>query len=94
MENPEFSVQDLTRELCTSNSMLYRKFNKLLGVTPNELIKNIRIKYAADLLVKGKYTVSEVAYSIGFSDLSYFGKCFKKSYGMAPSEYREQQMSS
>lgn len=92
IENPEFSVQDLTREMCTSNSMLYRKFNKLLGVTPNELIKNIRIKYAADLLVKGKYTVSEVAYSIGFSDLSYFGKCFKKTYGMAPSEFREQQM--
>jgi len=92
IEDPGFSVQVLTQEMGTSNSMLYRKFNKLLGVTPNELIKNIRIKYAADLLVKGKYTVSEVAYSIGFSDLSYFGKCFKKEYGMAPSEYREQQM--
>ncbi len=90
IENPEFSVQTLTKEMSTSNSMLYRKFNKLLGMTPNELIKNIRIKYSADLLAKGCYSVSEVAYSIGFNDLSYFGKCFKKTYGISPSEYKEQ----
>lgn len=90
IENPEFNVQMLTTEMSTSNSMLYRKFNKLLGMTPNELIKNIRIKYSADLLAKGCYSVSEVAYSIGFNDLSYFGKCFKKTYGMSPSEYKEQ----
>ncbi len=89
MEDPEFNVQSLTVEMGTSNSMLYRKFNKLLGVTPNELIKNIRIKYAAELLSQGKYTVSEVAYSIGFNDLSYFGKCFKKAYGVSPSDFKE-----
>ena len=91
IENPEFSVQTLTHEMGTSNSMLYRKFNKILGVTPNELIKNLRIRYAAEMLGKGTYTVSEVAYSIGFNDLSYFGKCFKKAYGVAPSDYKEKQ---
>ncbi len=89
MEDPEFNVQSLTVEMGTSNSMLYRKFNKLLGVTPNELIKNIRIKYAAELLGQGNYTISEVAYGIGFNDLSYFGKCFKKAYGVSPSDFKE-----
>ena len=89
LENPEFSVQMLTTEMGTSNSMLYRKFNKILGVTPNELIKNMRIKFAAEMLSKGTYTVSEVAYSIGFNDLSYFGKCFKKAYGLSPSDFKE-----
>ncbi len=90
IENPEFNIQTLTIEMATSKSMLYRKFNKLLGITPNDMIKNIRIKYAAEMLAKGVYTVSEVAYSIGFSDLSYFGKCFKKAYGVSPTEFKEQ----
>ncbi len=90
IENPEFNVQALTDEMATSKSMLYRKFNKLLGVTPNDMIKNIRIRYAADMLANGSATVSEVAYSIGFNDLSYFGKCFKKVYGISPSEYKGQ----
>lgn len=89
LENPEFSVQMLTTEMGTSNSMLYRKFNKILGVTPNELIKNMRIKFAAEMLSRGTYTVSEVAYSIGFNDLSYFGKCFKKAYGISPSDFKD-----
>ncbi len=88
MTDNDFNVESLVHEMGTSNSMLYRKFNKIIGISPNEYIKNNRLKVAARMLYDENLSISEVAYSTGFNDLSYFGKCFKKYYGKSPTEYR------
>jgi len=88
ISNSEFNVQELVHEMGTSSSMLYRKFNKIVGMSPNEYIKSTRLKAAASLLYNNDYSISEVAYTTGFNDLSYFGKCFKKQYGISPTDYK------
>jgi AraC-like DNA-binding protein len=55
--------------------------------TVNEYIKNIRLKRAAQLLGEKRITITEVAYAVGFNDLTYFARCFKKQYQKSPSEY-------
>ncbi|WP_372772776.1 two-component regulator propeller domain-containing protein [Mangrovibacterium sp.] len=84
----DFSVKLLAEELNASSSMLYRKMRTLIGVSPNEFIRNIRLRRAAQLLKNKAFTVSEVAYNCGFNDLSYFGSCFKKMYGVTPTAYQ------
>lgn len=61
-------------------------------VSPNKLILNVRMKLAAEKLATGKYTVSEVAYDVGYSDPSYFSKVFKSTYNIAPANYLKQRM--
>ncbi len=91
MSDANFSVKALCRELGMSNSMLYRKIKGILDINPNEFIRNIRLRKAAQLLEDGNIHISEVAYQVGFNDLSYFGVCFKKQYGMTPSTFQEKQ---
>lgn len=85
----DFSVKTLCDELSMSNSMLYRKIKGLLNLTPNEFIRNIRLRKAAQLMEDRGLNISEIAYQTGFSDLSYFGACFKKQYGISPSAYQK-----
>lgn len=89
LSNTDLSVKTLCAELGTSNSMLYRKIKGLLDMTPNEFIRNIRLKRASQMLENGGggINISEVVYNCGFSDLSYFGVCFKKQYGVTPSAF-------
>ncbi|WP_198152373.1 hybrid sensor histidine kinase/response regulator transcription factor [Draconibacterium sediminis] len=86
--DPDFSVKVLAEELNASNSMLYRKMRTLIDVSPSEFIRNIRLRRAAQLLENEAFSVSEVAYNCGFNDLSYFGSCFKKMYGVTPTSYQ------
>ena len=91
IDNPEFNVAMLVSEMSTSNSMLYRKISSLTGMSPNEFIKIMRLKRAAQLLSEKKHNISEVAYITGFNNQSYFGVCFKKQFGLSPSEFVAQQ---
>ena len=70
-----------------SEKQLYRTLKKHLNVTPSEYIRNVRMQKAAMLLSQNYFTVSEVAYMVGFSAPSYFSKCFQDYFGMAPSNY-------
>ena len=63
----------------------------LTGLSPVDLLKQMRLERAKVLLNSTTKTVSEIAYSIGFTDPKYFTKCFKKVTGMTPSEYREKE---
>ena len=85
--NNEFGVEDLALELSFSRMQLYRKFKSILGSSANEFIRNYRIKKAAYLLIKTDLNVSEILYDVGFTNRSYFSKCFKKSFDMSPKEY-------
>lgn len=90
ISDPEFTVKVLCDQLAMSNSMLYRKIKGILDITPNDFIKNIRLRRAAQLMEDKNIHISEVAYQTGFNDLSYFGVCFKKQYGVTPTVYQKE----
>jgi AraC-like DNA-binding protein len=83
----EFRVETLGKELEMDSMAVYRKIKSLTGQTAVEFIRNIRLKRAAQLLRQQKLTVAEVTYDVGFNDLQYFRTCFKKQFGLSPSEY-------
>ena len=70
-----------------SEKQLYRIFKKHLGITITEYIRKVRLEKAAMLLAQKYFTISEVAYMVGFSSPSYFSKCFQEHFGTAPSAY-------
>ena len=81
----EMSTAYLCQELGMSSSKLYRKIKELTDLAPNEFIRTIRLKKAAQLLNTKKYNVSEVSTMVGFNDPYYFSRCFKKQFGYPPS---------
>jgi ligand-binding sensor domain-containing protein/signal transduction histidine kinase/CheY-like chemotaxis protein/AraC-like DNA-binding protein len=87
IENPNFSVDDLSREVGVSRVQLNRKLKENLNVSPGTLIKSIRLKQAAYLLINNKLNVSDVAFKLGYSSHSYFSNNFKDHFGMSPSEF-------
>lgn len=84
----EYGVEQLARDLCMERTGLYKKLTALTDTTPVAFIRSIRLRRAAALLQEGKFTVNEIAERTGFSSPSYFTKCFKKEFGVLPSEYR------
>ena len=88
--DPNLSVNDLHEELGMSRSQFFRKIKAISDVSPNKLILNVRMKLAAEKLATGRYTVSEGAYDVGYSDPSYFSKVFKSTYNIAPAHYLKQ----
>ena len=87
ISNEKFDALFLAGELNMSHSALYRKLKALSGFTIAEFIKGIRLKRAAQLLRSQSYTVSEVAYMVGFNDLKHFRNSFKEQYKVSPSDY-------
>jgi YesN/AraC family two-component response regulator len=85
--NASFSSDDFANAVGMSRMQLHRKLKSLLGVTATEFLRNERLKTAAKLLKEGNGNISEIAYSVGFNDLSYFAKCFKEVYCVTPTEY-------
>lgn len=84
--NPDLSINFLADKLCISRSSLFSKIKTLADMTPNEMIQTVRLKKAAQLLREGNHKVSEVCYAVGFSNPSYFSKCFQKQFGIKPTE--------
>ena len=87
IEDPEFSVEQMSRELGMSRVHLYKKLSSLTGKSPVEFIRLIRIQRAAQLLGTSQLTVSEIAYKVGYNNAKYFSKHFKLAYGVLPSVY-------
>ena len=92
MENPDFSVEELAREIGMSRVHLNRKLKETMNISPSNLIKSIRMKQAAYLLINNKVNISEVAYKVGFSTHSYFSNSFHDYFGMTPKEFTAQYM--
>ena len=88
MSNPDFSVEELSRELYISRVGLYKKMLALSGKSPLEFIKSIRLQRAVQLLEKSNLTISEIAYEVGFNNPKYFSKFFKASLNILPSTYQ------
>ncbi len=87
LSNSDFLIDDFAKNMGLSRMQLHRKLKTLLGVSATEFLRNERLKSAAILLKKGGTNISEIAYSVGFNDISYFSKCFKEMYGVTPTEY-------
>ena len=85
--NAKFGVPQMQEELSMSKTQLHRKLKALTNETPGELLRNFRLKRAAQLLSLKADTVTQIAYQVGFNNLSYFAKCFKEAYGVSPSSY-------
>ncbi|GHT16047.1 hybrid sensor histidine kinase/response regulator [Bacteroidia bacterium] len=89
IDNPDFLVEDLCKEMAMSRVYFYKKLLSLTDKTPSELIRFIRIKRAASLLEKSQLNVNEVALQVGFNDPKYFRKYFKEEFGVTPNEYKK-----
>ena len=89
MEDEDFNVTLLADKLGYNQKQLYRKMKQITGMTPIAYIKKIRMKKAAFLMKDPRYTVTEIMYMVGYSNMSYFIKCFQAEFGMTPKKFLE-----
>jgi len=87
MEEPYFSIEKLAKEIGMSRRHLNRKIRALTNLSPTDFIRTLRLHKAARLLKNASGTVSEIAYKVGFNNLSYFSRSFRKHFGRLPSEF-------
>ena len=85
--NSQFNIDEMATEMRLSRSAFYKKVKALTGFAPVDLLKEFRLSHAAQLLQTTNLNITEVAFRSGFKDPGYFGKCFRKRYGMSPREY-------
>jgi signal transduction histidine kinase/ligand-binding sensor domain-containing protein/DNA-binding response OmpR family regulator len=85
--NSDLSINMLYDEMGMSRAQFFRKIKSVSDLSPNKLILNIRMKLAVEKLNQHKYSISEVAYDVGFSDPAYFSKVFKSFYDITPTDY-------
>ena len=90
LSDSDFSVEVLTSEVGISRAQLHRKMKEMTGLPVSEFIRNIRLEQAVRLLKEQKINVTQVAYSVGFSNLAHFSTVFRKQFGVSPTEYIEQ----
>jgi len=86
LSESQFSVDKLAGEMALSRVQLHRKLKATIGCSASEFVRQYRLKLAYQYLKAEKGTVSEIAYEVGFNNLSYFAKCFKETYRVNPSE--------
>ncbi len=89
MGDEKFSVEELGHEVGMSRVQIHRKLTALTNHSASEFIRHVRLHRAMDMLMKDAGTVSEIAYSVGFSSPAYFTKCFHEQFGKTPAEIRK-----
>jgi AraC-like DNA-binding protein len=85
----DFDVNSFCILMGMSRMQLFRKLKALVNQTPSELIRDLRLQRAAQLIKQNYGNVAEVTYEVGFNNLSYFAKCFRDKYGLLPSEFQK-----
>ena len=89
LSDGNYSVQALAEDICMSRVTLYRRIQELTGMSPTDLIRDIRLKKAAQLLMQSpEATTRDIALKVGFADPKYFSRRFKEKFGVLPTEYR------
>lgn len=87
LSDPDLNVTTLCRKSGMNDKQVYRKIKQLTGMSVVEYIRSIRLKKAAMFLRQDKLSVSEIMYLVGFSNASYFTRCFREAYGLSPKEF-------
>ena len=87
--DPSLKIEDLADAVNLGRSVFYGKIKSIVGMTPVDFVRHIRMQRAEELISKSNYPFSQIAYMVGFSDPKYFSKCFKRETGLTPSEYRD-----
>lgn len=90
ISDENLKVEEMAEAVGMGRTVFYEKIKELMGVSPSDFLREVRMQRAAQLLAKSRLNISEVAYAIGFTDPKYFAKCFKKQTGLTPTEYRNQ----
>ncbi|KAA6302781.1 MAG: Sensor histidine kinase TodS [Candidatus Ordinivivax streblomastigis] len=88
LSEENFDIDTFAKILNLSKSSLYRKLKTMTNLSPIEFIRNIRLKHACEMLKDSAASISEVAYSVGFSDPRYFATCFKNEFHVSPTEFQ------
>lgn len=89
MSDALFDVDTFATSMGYKRTIFYRKVKDITGITPNEYLRNARLKKAGELLLDDRLTISEVCYRVGFTEPSYFSKSFKAYYGMTPKQFHQ-----
>ena len=88
INNSEYSVVTFSSDMAMDRSNLYRKMQSLVGKSPLEFIRSMRMKRAAQLLKTGKYSIIEVSVMVGYNSTRIFSQNFKETFGVIPSQYK------
>ncbi len=88
IDDENLKIEELAEAVNLGRTVFYGKIKSLVGVSPSDFLRHIRMQRATELIAKSKMNFSQIAFNVGFSDPKYFTKCFKKETGMTPSEYR------
>jgi len=84
LSEEDFSIEEIGSEVGMSRTHLYKKVKALVGKSPSQYVRTVRLTYAKKMIEEGKGNISEIAYSVGFSSPAYFSKCFKDEFGYPP----------
>lgn len=88
LSDSDMKIADLASEVGMSRTVFYGKLKGIVGMSPVDFVRYLRLQRAEHLIVSTQQPLSNIAYEVGFTDPNYFGKCFKKALGMSPTEYR------
>ncbi len=88
MDNIDYTVDQMASDIAMSRANLYKKTQQMLGITPNEFLRNVRLKHAASLLEQTDMPVNQISLTVGFQTARYFSQCFRQMFGVTPTEYR------
>ena len=89
IDDEEYNADLLAHDIAMSRASLYKKLQTMLGITPTDFIRNVRLKRAAQLLADTQLSINEIADRVGFITARNFSTHFKKMFGVTPSEYRD-----
>lgn len=87
MDDSDFNIDTIASEIGLSRSAFFKKLKSLTGLAPVDFVKEIRLNKSVELIKNTDLSVSEIAFSVGFKDSSYYSKCFRKKYNQTPREY-------
>ncbi len=89
IDDQQLNIDDFAKSMGYGRTTFYKKVKTLVGLTPNEYVKQLRMNKAAELLADDTLTMAQVAYQVGISDPLYFSKVFKSFFGQSPTAYRK-----
>lgn len=89
MSDKNFNVDELMQTMNMGRTQFYKKCREVMGLSPNDYIRNERMRAGAELLQEGRMNVNQVAYAVGIDNPSYFIRCFKSKYGVSPAQYKK-----